>query len=43
MHKKYWLENLKGRDHLEEQDANGKIIIKILHIGCEIVNCIHLV
>jgi len=28
MHTKFWPENLKGRDHAEDLDVNGKIILK---------------
>jgi hypothetical protein len=28
MHTVFWLENLKGRDHLEDQGADGKIILE---------------
>jgi hypothetical protein len=28
MHTKFWLENLKGRDHLEDLDVVGKIILE---------------
>jgi hypothetical protein len=26
MHTKFWLKNLKGRDHLENPDIDGKIL-----------------
>jgi hypothetical protein len=25
----FWTENLKGRDHLEDQGADGRIILKL--------------
>jgi len=28
MHKVFWLENLKGKDHWEELGVNGKIIVE---------------
>ena len=28
MHKTFWFESLKGRDHLEETDADFRIIFK---------------
>jgi len=28
MHKIFWLENLEGRDHLEDQGVIGKIILE---------------
>jgi hypothetical protein len=28
MCKKFWLESLKGRDHSEDLDVDGKIILK---------------
>jgi hypothetical protein len=28
MHKKRWLENVKERNHLEDLDVNGEIILK---------------
>jgi hypothetical protein len=28
MHKRFWQENLKGRDHSEDIDVDGKIISK---------------
>jgi hypothetical protein len=28
MHRAYWLENLKGRDHLENLGVDGKIILE---------------
>jgi hypothetical protein len=41
MHAKFWWENLKERDHLEEVDTVGKIIIKLIsknQNGCELNN-----
>jgi len=29
MHKLFWLENLMGRDHLEDLGADGNIILKL--------------
>jgi hypothetical protein len=45
MNTKFWLENLKVRDHLEDQDVDGKIIIKmyLLELGWECFDWIHLV
>jgi hypothetical protein len=28
IHTKFWLENLKGRDHLEELDIDGRIMLE---------------
>jgi hypothetical protein len=28
MHTKFWTENLKERDHLKDEDVNGKIILE---------------
>jgi len=28
MHTKIWLQNLKGRDHLEDQGVDGRIILE---------------
>jgi hypothetical protein len=28
MHKMFWLESLKGRDHMEDLGINGRIILK---------------
>jgi hypothetical protein len=28
MHRKFWLENLKGRDHSEDLDIDGLIILE---------------
>jgi hypothetical protein len=28
MHTIYWLKDLKGRDHLEDLEVNGKIILE---------------
>jgi hypothetical protein len=28
MRTKFWLENLKGRDHLEDKGVDGKIILE---------------
>jgi len=28
MHTIFWFENLKGRDHLEDLDVDGKIILE---------------
>jgi hypothetical protein len=30
MHRKFWLENLKGRDHLEDRGLDGRIISKLI-------------
>jgi hypothetical protein len=30
MHKIFWLENLKGRDHVEEPGVGGKIILVLI-------------
>jgi hypothetical protein len=30
MHTKFYLENLKGRGHLEDQGVNGKILLILL-------------
>lgn len=42
MHKKFWLENWKGRSHLGELGINGRIIIITSKKGHENVNLIHL-
>jgi hypothetical protein len=39
MHPKFWWENLKERDHLEDVDTDGRIIIKVISKklnGCEL-------
>jgi hypothetical protein len=28
MHPQFWLENLKGRDHLKDLDVNGRVVFK---------------
>jgi hypothetical protein len=28
MHTKFWLENLKGRGHVEDEGRDGKIVLK---------------
>jgi len=28
MHTKFWLENLKGRDHSEDLDVDGRVILQ---------------
>jgi hypothetical protein len=28
MHRKFWLESLKGRDHLEDLGVDGRILLK---------------
>jgi len=30
MHTIFWLENLKGRDHLEDLGTDGKIILELI-------------
>jgi hypothetical protein len=44
MHTNIWLENLKGRDHSEDLDVDGRIILKMhmKQIGWEDVGWIHL-
>jgi hypothetical protein len=44
MHTKFWLENLKGRDHLEDLVVDGEDNIRLDHrdIGWEGVDWIHL-
>jgi hypothetical protein len=37
MHSKFWSENLKGRDHLEDLSEDKMIIL-----GCNYVNWLHL-
>jgi hypothetical protein len=43
MHSKFWLENLKGREHSENTDIGGRIILKwILQkqgVGCALGSC----
>jgi hypothetical protein len=41
MHILFWLENLKGRDHLEDLGVNG-IIIALEEVGWKGVDWIHL-
>jgi hypothetical protein len=36
MHTIFWLENLKGRDHLEDLGVDGKIILQWKCRGCEL-------
>jgi hypothetical protein len=43
-HSLFWLENLKGRNHLEDLDVDGKIIFMHLReVGWEDVDWMHLV
>jgi len=42
MHTKFWLENLKGRDHLEGLGIGGRIVFEWILIGWEGVEWIHL-
>jgi hypothetical protein len=44
MHTLFWLENLRGRDHLEDLAINGKIILDRMlgKIGWEDVDWMHL-
>jgi hypothetical protein len=35
------LENLKGRDHSEDLDIDGKIKIALREVGWELVDMIH--
>jgi hypothetical protein len=37
-HAKFWSENMKGIDHSEDSDTNGRIILKLIvrEIGCEL-------
>jgi hypothetical protein len=45
MHKILWLENLKGRDHLEDRGIDGKIILELIlrkHGGKVWIGCIWL-
>jgi hypothetical protein len=44
IYRKFWLENLIGRYHLENQGIYVRIILKrILNVGRDIVTWIHLV
>jgi hypothetical protein len=43
MHTKFWLKNLKGRDHSENLCINGKLILRwILEKQWEVLDWIHL-
>jgi hypothetical protein len=35
MYTKFWSENLKGRDHLEDQGIDGNIILEVMHLDQE--------
>jgi hypothetical protein len=45
MHTKFYLQNLNGRDHLQESGARGKIILKLIFrdIECDYVDTKYLV
>jgi hypothetical protein len=30
MHIKFWSENLKGRDHVDDLDVDGRIILELI-------------
>jgi hypothetical protein len=36
----FWLENLKGRDHLEDLGVDGRMILK--KTGCKVIDWMHL-
>jgi hypothetical protein len=42
MHTIFWLENLKGRDYLEDLRVNGKITLYLRETGWVNVDWIHL-
>jgi hypothetical protein len=41
MHIKFWLENLKERDHMEDLGVNGNIKIDLRETGWQVVGWIH--
>jgi hypothetical protein len=44
MHKKFWSENLKGRDHSDDLGVDGRIMLECIlgEVGWVVVNWIHL-
>jgi hypothetical protein len=42
MHIAFWLENLQGRDHLEDLGIGEKIRMDLTEKGWECVDCLHL-